>query len=72
MTQRELTIIEQLLVDYLALISKRDDAQSKDKCRQINRILRAVATEKQHNRNNNLIDTIKSWLKNTATYLFRR
>lgn len=70
MTQRELTIIEQLLIDYHNILIKREDVRSQDDVRQLNRVLRAVANEKQNNRNRNLHNTFKQWLKNTWTYLF--
>ncbi len=72
MTQRELTVIEQLLIDHHNILIKREDIRSKDDVRQINRVLRAVANEKQKNRNRNLNTTFRQWLKNTWTYLCRR
>ena len=72
MTQRELTVIEQLLIDYHNILIKREDIRSKDDVRQINRVLRAVANEKQKNRNRNLNTTFRQWVKNTWTYLCRR
>lgn len=70
MTQRELTIIKQLLTDYGAMLEERDDFKAHDLRRLLDRSLRAIEREQQENRNDHLIDTLKSWLKNTWTYLF--
>ena len=72
MTQRELTIIKQLLTDFYAELSKRNDVRSTDHRRLIDRSIRAIDREQQGNRNSHLIDTIQSWAKNTWTYLFRQ
>lgn len=72
MTQREITIIEQQLINYYRILSMREDVQSRDDCRLIEKALRSLSREKQENRNEHLIDTIKSWLKNTMTYLLGR
>ena len=71
MTQRELTIIRQLLTDYYGELSKRTDPRSTDHRRLIDRSLRALDREQQDNRNEHLADTFKSWLKNTKSYLCR-
>ena len=69
MTQREITIIRQLLTDYYGELSKRTDSRSTDHRRLIDRSLRALDREQQENRNDHLADTFKSWLKNTKNYL---
>lgn len=71
MTQREITIIRQLLTDYYGELSKRTDTQSSDHRRLIDRSLRALDREQQENRNEHLADTFRSWLKNTKSYLCR-
>lgn len=71
MTQREITIIRQLLTDYSGELSKRTDSRSTDHRRLIDRSLRALDREQQDNRNDHLADTFKSWLKNTKSYLSR-
>lgn len=70
MTQRELTIIKQLLTDYGIMLEQRDDFKAQDLRRLLDRSLRAIEREQQDNRNDHLIDTLKSWLKNTWNYLF--
>lgn len=72
MTQRDITIIRQLLTDYYGELSKRTDTRSSDHRRLIDRSLRALDREQQENRNEHLADTIQSWLKNTKNYLFRK
>lgn len=72
MTQRELTIIRQLLTDYYAILSKQTDFRSDDQRRLIDRSFRAIAREQQDNRNEYLLDTLSSWLKNTWNYLCRK
>ena len=71
MTQREITIIRQLLTDYYGELSKRTDARSSDHRRLIDRSLRALDREQQDNRNEHLAETFKSWLRNTKKYLCR-
>ena len=70
MTQRELTIIRQLLTAYHEELRDRTSHTDADKRRLIDRSLRALDREQQENRNEHLADTFKSWLKNTWTYLF--
>lgn len=72
MTQRELTIMKQLLTDYYGELAKRDDIRSADHRRLIDRSLKAIAREQQDNRNEHLLDTLKSWLRNTKSYLLKR
>lgn len=72
MTQRELTIIRQLLTAYLSELRDRIGYADIDKRRLIDKSIRAIDREQQINRNDHLIDTLKSWLKNTKNYLFRR
>lgn len=69
MTQREITIIRQMLTEYYRELSKRSDIRSADNCRLINRSLRALDREQQEKRNEHITDTFKSWLKNTKNYL---
>lgn len=71
MTQREITIIKQLLADYYGELSKCTDTRSTDHRRLIDRSLRALDREQQENRNEHLIDTFEKWLKNTKNYLCR-
>lgn len=71
MTQREITIIRQLLTDYSGELSKRTDSRSTDHRRLIDRSLRALDREQQENRNDHLADTFNSWLKNTKRYICR-
>ena len=70
MTQRELTIIKQLLTDYGVMLAEREDFKAQDLRRLLDRSLRAIEREQQDNRNDHLIDTIQSWAKNTWHYLF--
>ncbi|MBP3350066.1 MAG: hypothetical protein J6L03_05495 [Bacteroidaceae bacterium] len=51
MTQREITIIQQLLTDYYGELSKRTDTRSSDHRRLIDRSIRALDREQQENRN---------------------
>lgn len=71
MTQRELTIIRQLLTAYLGELRDRTGYADIDKRRLIDKSIRAIDREQQINRNDHLIDTLKSWVKNTKNYLFR-
>ena len=69
MTQREITIIKQLLTAYHEELRDRVGYADADKRRLIDRSLRALDREQQENRNEHLADTFKSWLKNTKNYL---
>ena len=71
MTQREITIIRQLLIAYHEELRNRTGYTDADKRRLIDRSLRALDREQQDNRNDHLIDTFKSWLRNTKKYLCR-
>ena len=71
MTQRELTIIRQLLTAYLGELRDRTGYADIDKRRLIDKSIRAIDREQQSNRNNHLLETFQSWLKNTKNYLFR-
>lgn len=71
MTQREITIIKQLLTAYHEELRDRVCYADADKRRLIDRSLRALDREQQDNRNDHLIDTFQSWAKNTWNYIFR-
>lgn len=71
MTQREITVIRQLLTAYHEELRDRVGYADADKRRLIDRSLRALDREQQDNRNDHLIDTFKSWLRNTKSYLCR-
>lgn len=71
MTQREITIIRQLLTAYHEELRYRTGYTDADKRRLIDRSLRALDREQQENRNEHLVDTFQSWLRNTKRYLCR-
>lgn len=71
MTQREITIIRQLLIAYHEELRNRTGYTDADKRRLIDRSLRALDREQQENRNEHLVDTFQSWLRNTKKYLCR-
>lgn len=69
MTQRQLVIIKQLLTDYYRVLATKGDYRTADHRRLIEKSLKAIESEQQENRNTHLVDTFKSWARNTWRYL---